>query len=706
MSNAKMRVPKVNLVCSFTKERFGIREHSFVVMKADSGFGKTMLLANYANGYEGEVFWYQLGEEDNENPFFRDSLEKLLEQIEEAKNREQTLVIFDGLEHIKNETSQNLLQGVVERLEQMHVVFSTNQEVPQWLVSLLLDRQGLLLKEQKLRLLEVDIPWENYACPEEGKQLLEAVCGWPLGFSYLIHEYQSKEQVDEAWYLAHAFDNPLLFEYLEQMIWEKSTKEEQEFLAMTSLLEYFSWEICKQVLPDNIKQITYQRLLVNKALFSKREDGYYQYGMVYRLYFQSMMDDKEKQEIFKRAAVYYLNQKQYRQAVSYAISGNQTYFLNNCLAQYGEELLKEDEQTTLALMIPFLEKSRERLLPEGCGVVAQYYYCRKDYVAMEWYFNEADSHFGKENKYSSYRSLYQALICFEEAPDKYEKQIHNALFFLRENQIELPYLLEKEQNCLDGVLNHNREEEVTSGKLLVKAMGTFQVIVKEDQKELSWRTRKGMELFAYLVHNNGKPAERKKLISVLWHNEIPQNAVSMLHNMLYNIRKELSGYQLEGIISYKNKHYNIDVSVIESDVSKILEIQPLIEKGQMEALWGHRKMFQTYWGRYLEDIDNYWVRETQDYFDSLYKKGCDLLAQKAVELGLVSEAVQYYRNILFIDPYSEQYMQKLLVVYGENKNWKQLKEEYKNFEKLLKADLGITPGEDLVKTCQRYSITS
>ncbi len=234
-------------------------------------------------------------------------------------------------------------------------------------------------------------------------------------------------------------------------------------------------------------------------------------------------------------------------------------------------------------------------------------------------------------------------------------------------------------------------------KIRVTFFGTFHAFFTEDGKELTWRTKKGSELFAYLLHMRGAAVERKTLLRELWQEDIPNSAVAMLHNMLYNLRKELANYNLDQIIQYRNKKYMMDTSVIESDIDVIQEAAKYVERGKADRLIEKRALFDTYWGRYLEDMDSKWIEEEQEYFERIYERGCIMIAACLMENGSFDEAVRYLKNALLVNNYSEAAMKQLLECYKGMGDFNSIKRQYSEFCRTLEDELGISPGNELEK---------
>lgn len=88
----------------------------------------------------------------------------------------------------------------------------------------------------------------------------------------------------------------------------------------------------------------------------------------------------------------------------------------------------------------------------------------------------------------------------------------------------------------------------------VTFFGNFRAGNLKTGEDVCWRTRKEKQLFAYLFSLNGRMVDRANLLDTLWHDEIPENAVPMLHNMLYHIRKELNRLGQDNLICCEKKN--------------------------------------------------------------------------------------------------------------------------------------------------------
>lgn len=247
------------------------------------------------------------------------------------------------------------------------------------------------------------------------------------------------------------------------------------------------------------------------------------------------------------------------------------------------------------------------------------------------------------------------------------------------------------------------KEETDGQELLeVSCFGTFRVRIIGSGREISWRTKKSMELFAYLVSLEGKPVERRVLLKLLWGDDAPDNAVAMLHNIIYSIRKELSEEPgLEGLIQYKNHQYFMDMSRIKCDLLKIKEICKWVELGKTELLLDIKDCFTQFWGTYLEEIDSMWCMSQRVYFERSFGKVCRLLAEHYKLQKDYETEERFWNAYLEADCYSEDALAGLLDCYARMGAYGRIKQLYESARRMFKEELGIDLNPELIKTYEQ-----
>lgn len=744
--NFKIKIPRK---CRYSLERNRLVENFFktdasvLVLHGKSGYGKTELARQYCERFPDKVFWYSLDTSDNDVWKFLTNLDRLFstavqwpafgaggrggfacyqyilstfsERLE--SHMEQTfLLVFDALESISSDKILAFINMLVANLpDNLKLAFTTRGDIPDFISRYVVSGVCLILDEEELAFTETEqhlLAGRILSCEKQVQAGIIDECsawlqGWPAGLVLALHWIEKRQLKKGAVNWPLLFQDGMINSFIASEVFQPLSEAEKDFLVKTSGMPELKDSICDRVLQINYSGTMIARLLQKKLLHSGIEHGIVRicHHEALRLFLCMQTERMEAAEMIRKSAECYLEERLFAQAVSQAVKIKDTALVIKVMEQYGSEILAEKADQVLPCCIRFLEKdvgimgekrfSGQNPLPgpEVLGIAAQYYYKNNEPDKMEKYLNQADSFFGKENKFGMYRGLYKGLLKYREDPAKYQKQINNSLFLLAENHYQLPFLKESELDILNRLEAEQKQELL--GSLKVNFFGDFQVLVGKEQKPLSWRTRKGSELFACLAASKGQAIGRKQLLEKLWSDGIPDNAVSMLHNMLYNIRKELSAYHLEDLIRYKDKRYSINMKMIETDLTEIRFLTALVDKTEITELKRHKERFLVYWGRFLDDLDNQWMMEEREYYDTRFLEGCTMLAREAAAVGQFQEAVCFLKNAMIVNSYSEDLAGKLLKCYGAMHNLKMVKTEYDRFASLLKRDLELKPGRKL-----------
>lgn len=239
----------------------------------------------------------------------------------------------------------------------------------------------------------------------------------------------------------------------------------------------------------------------------------------------------------------------------------------------------------------------------------------------------------------------------------------------------------------------------SEGPLLqVDCFGKFRVVIAETGKEISWRTRKAMELFAYLIDLEGKPVERRVLLERLWPDEAPNNEVPMLHNMIYSIRKELSAQpKLKDLIQYKGHQYCLNRSLIKTDLDSKKQICKLAETGRVKELYDRREELLRPWGVYLKEVDGIWCMSRRTYFERSYGKACSLLAGYCRAIGDSETEISCWNAYMAADRYSEEAIAGLLRCYADMGERSQMQRVFETGQKIFKEEMGVEMSPEIIR---------
>lgn len=200
-----------------------------------------------------------------------------------------------------------------------------------------------------------------------------------------------------------------------------------------------------------------------------------------------------------------------------------------------------------------------------------------------------------------------------------------------------------------------------------------------------------------MLECGSRPVERDELLNVFWWDDMPANAVAMLHNMIYHLRRELGAYGLENIILYKNKTYTLDMSLIAAEDSEILAVCRAAEDKNTDVLTEHTARLKTYWGAYLGNIDSPWANERREYYDRCYIDACTCAARQLSAEAKHDAAAVLLKNAHHLDPYSEALVSELLSCYTALGKPDKARLCYEEYAALLEAEFGTRPASWLRK---------
>lgn len=302
---------------------------------------------------------------------------------------------------------------------------------------------------------------------------------------------------------------------------------------------------------------------------------------------------------------------------------------------------------------------------------------------------------GDDLKVEQYLLKYGEML----AQQKQFLTLKRCIDYLESNNINvsLSFEAQRVKDYAKAIMKSHKNAEEKKKEIYVKCFGTFTVYLGEERRKMNWRTKKAAELFAYLYECQGKTVKRSDLLGILWPDDYPNNAVAMLHNMLYNIRKELTPFGIQGLIEYTNREYIMDIDLIVSDFDKIRQVCYAVEHKNIDFLAENKTLFFTYWGTYMEGIENTWCSYKKYYYENCFLNGCDLLGDYLMQNGAWEDAAKVLRAGIEIDAYSENLSINLMRCYAGSNDKKMCKRLYERMCSVYRSELDIELSKDFVR---------
>lgn len=256
----------------------------------------------------------------------------------------------------------------------------------------------------------------------------------------------------------------------------------------------------------------------------------------------------------------------------------------------------------------------------------------------------------------------------------------------------IKYLIRKQNE--QAVLS--RKRETADRTLLIQCLGEFQI--KWDGAEpIKWRTQKDRELFAFLLHNEGKVISKDKILDTLWTDSEPDAAASRLYSGIYYIRKTLQTYGVhKEKISISGK-YCLNLKNVILDKA-LFEIYTAEQSSQTpHAIISLENKVELYTGQYFGDEGWSWA----------YPKRAELLDKYLSFLLNIAELYISNKNYQNAEisllkafqkaPYQKTITLRLLALYRITREKAKAAKHFSLYERLLSDELHISPESEIIE---------
>lgn len=661
---------------------------NYVLVNASGGFGKTTKVRKYMVDHQKKYQWLEMdctcnqkevlaqrileqvkqqpkslhsGNADffvwNENIDVERRLNKILDYIRENCD----VIVFDNIHVLKQKDVLELLERLINHNKFLKWIFIGRNE-PDFLIRPIFLGQCAVVREKELVFSQDDVireVCEKLSYPREyarkvAVKLQYYFQGWPAGI-YAVLRYlkeKSMEYTQINW--EDIMENSQISGYIQAEILNHIPKEDLEILKQMSLLmdDQGTFE---NLYPRQYGGYEEMKRLERRHFFVMEIQDKFTMIPAFQMTLMKMANKEERLHIFRMVSEYYVKKNQYVQANAYAVWINDETCMEQYLSDYGKTLLKEEKWELWMDCIRFWLEKQIPLPVSVLQFMAGVFIWVQD--------QKPECMLQKERKQE--QGFYLNLLSYNENP--YVSSRYFMEYFKK--------MIKQEKSKRKGTV------------LYITSFGAFCVKLGKERKELAWRTKKGCELFAYLHHMQGTPVTRNALLDILWPEGHPKNAVVMLHNMIYHIRKELTPYGLEEVIQYKDKMYSLNMEWIESDI----DIMENLDLNQDNAFIKH------YPGRYLGNIDNSWTMELKEFYDKKYLDVCMSSVERYIKLKDYEEAIGILKNVLKVNNLEELAYERLIYCLGQTGDRKSVFLEYQNIKNRLHDELGIEPCQNLKK---------
>lgn len=249
----------------------------------------------------------------------------------------------------------------------------------------------------------------------------------------------------------------------------------------------------------------------------------------------------------------------------------------------------------------------------------------------------------------------------------------------------------------------SNEEPDKEEVLKVYCFGNFEVYGKGESKPVQWKTTKAMELFAYFIKNANQTISKEKILEDLWPDMNPEQTTKWLHTYVYQIRSAMKKFGMKDNLVYKNKAYSLKATGINSDADRFETfIHHSMTEENDHSIECLAKAILLYRGEYLEGWYNKWIMEEKNRLEHIYLTALERLSGLYMEEEEYSYAVNCLLLILKTNPLSENAHEMLINIYEKTGNRMAIINQYEEYCRIIKNELGIEPKEEIKDLYDKY----
>lgn len=226
-----------------------------------------------------------------------------------------------------------------------------------------------------------------------------------------------------------------------------------------------------------------------------------------------------------------------------------------------------------------------------------------------------------------------------------------------------------------------------------------------DDTELDLGTPQQRALMALLLLSEGKPVSLDGILNVLWGDDIPRSAGSIVRTYVHRLRRIIQEIAVDGsvvrprIISSGGGYgLEIDASLVDLFHFQrgVAEARKARIRGDLTRASGELRTALRLWrGAALAGAAGQFFEAQRSWLEQLRMAALEELWDLEIESGNHSEAVPALTAITAEDPYREQLWALLMLALYRSGRQADALATYRHIARLLDRELGIEPGPAL-----------
>ncbi|WP_062051682.1 response regulator [Bacillus sp. JCM 19034] len=234
---------------------------------------------------------------------------------------------------------------------------------------------------------------------------------------------------------------------------------------------------------------------------------------------------------------------------------------------------------------------------------------------------------------------------------------------------------------------------------------------KDEEIPVYWRTKKVLELFAYLLHHRNKFIAKGTLIELLWPDSTLKQGYQQLYTMIYHCRNSLKKANIRDIniksVTNIDTGYLLEVgnsvSVVMDEWDNMLNSVPALTQTDVPQ---YKIMFNQYIGDYYGSYYFHWALDELENRRQQWLQIARMLADYYFQQNNMEEAISIYSTVQKKCPYAEESYVALMKLYAKLDQYLAVENQYHKLKAMLRKEYDIEPTEEISKWYKDWEISN
>lgn len=262
-----------------------------------------------------------------------------------------------------------------------------------------------------------------------------------------------------------------------------------------------------------------------------------------------------------------------------------------------------------------------------------------------------------------------------------------------------PFGIEEMEEQIDNVLRKlkYRQKKNRAETLVIQCFGQFNCRPAGNGGDaFRWRTAKAEELFALLIHYQGKPTPKEIIIDALWPEAEPMSAANNFRVTCTYLRNTFAEKGFNDILLRDRDNYMLSLKKLHCDT---LDFTRVVNQNSVDdaGISAWEEASALYKAPYLENKPYEWAWQSRAWYEKEFEKLQNRLADFYIKKGNQGKACEAIARVLEQNPMAEEAVQRLITLKlqsGDTVSGIRIYYEYK--ERLFK-EMGVPPSPNLQK---------